>query len=162
MLTLDRLGALTERNARISTDHAAALDTAFTLTRQAANAETDRFYASLDAAKAETVRDVANRIARSADAAPWCTSRSTVRFPSSPAYQRDTASNLGGLPAAGRDRQPGGAQGKRVVQGRDSLPFSPHRFVTVSRTVSLRIPRRRLTEDPPYAGKTVAGICGCA
>ena len=69
MLTLDRLGALTDRNARISTDHAAALDTALTLARQAANAETDRFYASLDAAKAETVRDVAQHIARSADAA---------------------------------------------------------------------------------------------
>jgi hypothetical protein len=69
MLTLDRLGALTDRNARISTEHTAALDTALTLARQAANAETERFYASLDAAKAETVRDVAQHIARSADAA---------------------------------------------------------------------------------------------
>jgi len=69
MLTLDRLGALTDRNARISTEHAAALDTTLTLARQSANAETERFYASLDAAKAETVRDVANHIARSADAA---------------------------------------------------------------------------------------------
>jgi len=69
MLTLERLGALTDRNARISTQHAAALDTALSLARQSANAETERFYASLDAAKAETVRDVAQHIARSADAA---------------------------------------------------------------------------------------------
>lgn len=69
MLTLDRLGALTDRNARISTEHAAALDTALVLARQSANAETDRFRAGLEAAKAETVRDVAQHIARSADAA---------------------------------------------------------------------------------------------
>jgi hypothetical protein len=69
MLTLDGLGALTDRNARISTQHAAALDTALALARQSANAETERFYASLEAAKAETVRDVAQHIARSADAA---------------------------------------------------------------------------------------------
>ena len=69
MLTLERLGALTDRNARISTQHAAALDTALSLARQSANAETERFYASLEAAKAETVRDVAHHIARSADAA---------------------------------------------------------------------------------------------
>jgi hypothetical protein len=69
MLTLERLGALTDRNARITTEHAAALATALTLARQSANAETDRFYASLEAAKAETVRDVAHHIARSADAA---------------------------------------------------------------------------------------------
>lgn len=69
MLTLERLGALTDRNARITTEHAAALATALSLARQSANAETDRFYASLEAAKAETVRDVAYHIARSADAA---------------------------------------------------------------------------------------------
>ena len=69
MLTLDRLGALADRNARISTKHAAALDTALSLARQSANAETERFRASLEAAKAETVRDVAYHIARNADAA---------------------------------------------------------------------------------------------
>ena len=69
MLTLERLGALADRNARIGTEHAAALDTALTLARQSANAETERFRASLEAAKAETVHDVAYHIARSADAA---------------------------------------------------------------------------------------------
>jgi hypothetical protein len=69
MLTLDRLGALTDRNAHISVEHAAALDTALTLARQSANAETERFQASLAAAKAETTRDVAQQIARSAHAA---------------------------------------------------------------------------------------------
>lgn len=69
MLTLDRLGALTDRNARISTEHAAALAATLSHARRAADAETERFHAHLDAAKAETVRDVANHIARSADAA---------------------------------------------------------------------------------------------
>jgi hypothetical protein len=69
MLTLTRLGGLTDRNARISADHAAALAAALNQARQAADAETERFHARLDAAKAETVRDVANHIARSADAA---------------------------------------------------------------------------------------------
>jgi hypothetical protein len=69
MLTLTRLGGLTDRNARISADHAAALVAALDQARQAADAETGRFHARLDAAKAETVRDVANHIARSADAA---------------------------------------------------------------------------------------------
>ncbi len=69
MLTLERLGVLTDRNARITTEHAAALANALSLARQSANAETDRFYTSLEAAKAETVRDVAHHIARSADAA---------------------------------------------------------------------------------------------
>jgi len=69
MLTLEQLSALTDRYARISTKHAAALDTALSLARQSANAETERFRASLEAAKAETVHDVAYHIARSADAA---------------------------------------------------------------------------------------------
>ena len=69
MLTLERLGALTDRNARITTEHAAALSTALRDARQAADAETQRFYASLEAAKAKTVRDIADHIARSADAA---------------------------------------------------------------------------------------------
>lgn len=69
MLTLTRLGSLTDRNARISLDHAAALAIALDQARQAADAETTRFQARLDAAKAETIRDVANHIARSADAA---------------------------------------------------------------------------------------------
>ena len=69
MLTLERLGALTDRNARITTDHAAALDIALRDARQSADAETQRFYARLEAAKAQTVRDVAHHIARSADAA---------------------------------------------------------------------------------------------
>jgi hypothetical protein len=37
--------------------------------RRAADAETARFRAGLDAAKAETIHDVAHQIARSADAA---------------------------------------------------------------------------------------------
>jgi hypothetical protein len=69
MLTLERLGALTDRNARITTEHAAALNTTLREARQSADAETQRFYASLEAAKAQTVRDVAHHIARSADAA---------------------------------------------------------------------------------------------
>jgi hypothetical protein len=69
MLTLGRLGALTDRNARISTGHAEALAAVLTRARQSAEAETARFHASLESAKAETVRDVADHIARSADAA---------------------------------------------------------------------------------------------
>ena len=69
MLTLARLGALTDRNARITTEHAAALAATLSQARQAADAETERFHAYLDAAKAETVRDVAYHIALSADAA---------------------------------------------------------------------------------------------
>jgi len=68
-LTLARLGTLTDRNARISADHAASLAAALDQARRAADAETERFRAHLDAAKAETIRDVANHIARSADAA---------------------------------------------------------------------------------------------
>lgn len=68
-LTLDQLGTLTDRNARISAEHAAALSATLNQARQAADAETERFHAHLDAAKAETVRDVANHIARSADEA---------------------------------------------------------------------------------------------
>lgn len=69
MLTLTCLGGLTDRNARISADHAAGLAAALDQARQAADAETERFRAGLDAAKAETVRDVAIHIAHSADAA---------------------------------------------------------------------------------------------
>jgi hypothetical protein len=69
MLTLARLGGITDRNARVSADHAAALAAALDQARQAADAETARFHARLDAVKAETIRDVANHIARSADAA---------------------------------------------------------------------------------------------
>jgi len=69
MLTLTRLGGLTDRNAQISADHAAALAAALDQARQAADAETARFHARLDAVKAETIRDVAHHIARSADAA---------------------------------------------------------------------------------------------
>jgi hypothetical protein len=69
MLTLTRLGTLTDRNARVSADHATALAAALDQARRAADAETDRFRASLDAAKAETIHDVASRIARIADAA---------------------------------------------------------------------------------------------
>jgi hypothetical protein len=67
MLTLARLGALTDRNARITTEHAAALAATLGQARRAADAETERFHSYLDAAKAETVRDVAYHIARSAD-----------------------------------------------------------------------------------------------
>jgi len=69
VLTLTRLGTLTDRNARISADHATALAAALDQARRAADAETARFRAGLDTAKAETIRDVANHIARSADAA---------------------------------------------------------------------------------------------
>ena len=68
-LTLACLGSLTDRNARISADHATALAAALDQARRAADAETARFRAGLDAAKAETIRDVATHIARSADAA---------------------------------------------------------------------------------------------
>ncbi|HUB16052.1 MAG TPA: hypothetical protein VMB34_29165 [Acetobacteraceae bacterium] len=67
MLTLARLGALTDRNARITTEHAAALAATLGQARRAADAETERFHAHLDAAKAKTVRDVAIHIAHSAD-----------------------------------------------------------------------------------------------
>lgn len=69
MLTLGRLGTLTDRNARISADHAAAMAAALDQARRAADAETGRFRSQLDAATAETIRDVAHHIARSADAA---------------------------------------------------------------------------------------------
>jgi hypothetical protein len=69
ILTLERLGTLTDRNARITTEHAIALATTLRDARQSADAETQRFYTSLEAAKANTVRDIAHHIARSADAA---------------------------------------------------------------------------------------------
>lgn len=69
MLTLTRLGSLTDRNARISADHAASLTTTLDQARRVADSEIERFRAGLDAAKAETIHDVAHHIARSADAA---------------------------------------------------------------------------------------------
>jgi hypothetical protein len=69
MLTLDHLGTATDRNERITTEHAAALTKTLGQARQSADAEAQRFYARLEAAKAETVRDIAQHIARSADAA---------------------------------------------------------------------------------------------
>jgi hypothetical protein len=68
MLTLERLGALTDCNAWISSENAAALNITLVPPRQAAQAETERFHASLDAAKAETIRGAAHHIARSAGA----------------------------------------------------------------------------------------------
>jgi hypothetical protein len=56
-------------HTRISADHATALAAALDQAPRAADAETERFRAGLDAPKAATIRDVANHIARSADAA---------------------------------------------------------------------------------------------
>ena len=69
MVALTCLGGLTDRNARTSADHAADLAAALDEARRMADAETARFRAGLDAAKAETIRDVANHIARGTDAA---------------------------------------------------------------------------------------------
>jgi len=69
MLVLDRLGTLSDRNARTSDEHVAGIHQALTVAREAADAETARFRASLEATKADVIRSVARNIAESADAA---------------------------------------------------------------------------------------------
>jgi hypothetical protein len=69
MVTLDHLGTVTDRNARLSEEHLAGLRQILDIARQAADAETARFRAGLDAIKADVIHSVARQIGQSADAA---------------------------------------------------------------------------------------------
>jgi len=69
MLALERLAALNDRNARLGADHAAELRQILAVARQATDSETARFRAGLDATKTEVIREIAGKIAKSADAA---------------------------------------------------------------------------------------------
>ena len=69
MLVLDRLGALADRNARLSDEHVAGIRQTLTAAREAADSETARFRAGLEATKAEVIFEIARKIAQSADAA---------------------------------------------------------------------------------------------
>jgi len=68
-LALEHLAALSDRNARRETEHKAELRQILTVARQASEAETACFRAGLDTTKTEVIREIAGKIAKSADAA---------------------------------------------------------------------------------------------
>lgn len=66
MLALDRLGALSDRTARLSEEHVAGIRGQLAGAREAAEAETARFRAGLDVTKAAVINEIACHIAKSA------------------------------------------------------------------------------------------------